>query len=516
MATLLPQFSPPNPLAGIQQDVQFSPPNPLAQQQPIVSQPPPGMFTQQVQQPIAMAQQPVAQQTPVRPRPDANVMGRNMTVTPDGLLAFAPAGSPVQTQVQPTTQVLPLNQPNLAGIQQPGAVAPTTGVIGSEEALQAGQAGAVGALTGGAQTATQQIQQGLGQAGQFLGQAGQNISDAERRALALLQGAGQEAQGLFGGVGQESARLFGQGAEELRPFVSPGQQANQVQAALSGALGPEAQAQAFANFTDSPGQQFLRDRAEQSLLRREAALGGLGGGRVRQALQEQAVGLAQQDLDRQFGRLGQVSGTGLRAAEGLGTILGEQARTGVGLTGQQAGLAQNLGLARAGLVESGGAQQAALNQARAINELDASGATARIAQQTGLSEAQVRQQVGNLVASGRLQAGRDISGAIAGATAGLAGLQEGGGANLANLIGQQGGNLANSLQQEGLITAQSIQNLSTLLANLATQTATGQADLASAGGQIDALGVLGTSGAITTGIERLFDLAGEKSVKGAT
>jgi hypothetical protein len=397
-------------------------------------------------------------------------------------------------------------------MQQPGAVAPTTGVIGSEEALQAGQTGTINALAGGAQTATQQIQQGLGQAGQFLGQAGQNISDAERRALIMLEGADSGVRNIFGQAGGDVSTLFGQGAEELRPFVSPGQQANQVQAALSGALGPEAQAEAFQNFTDSPGQQFLRDRAEQSLLRREAALGGLGGGRVRQALQEQAVGLAQQDLDRQFGRLGQVSGTGLRAAEGLGTLLGQQARTGVDLTGQQAGLAQNLGLARAGLVESGGAQQAALNQARAINELDASGATARIAQQTGLSEAQVRQQMSQLISSGRLQAGRDISGAIAGATAGLAGLQEGGGVNFANLIGQTGGNLATSLQQEGLIDAQSIQNLSTLLANLATQTASGQADLASAGGQIDAAGVLGTNTAVQTAISDLAEMLGKESV----
>ena len=59
-----------------------------------------------------------------------------------------------------------------------------------------------------------------------------------------------------------------------------------LEAAFSGALGPEAQAAAFANFRESAGQKYFRERQEQALLRNAAAIGGIGGGRVRTALQE--------------------------------------------------------------------------------------------------------------------------------------------------------------------------------------------------------------------------------------
>ena len=47
-----------------------------------------------------------------------------------------------------------------------------------------------------------------------------------------------------------------------------------------------------------------------------AALGGLGGGNVRTALQEQAFGRAQTDYENQLGRLAGLSAQGLTAAQG--------------------------------------------------------------------------------------------------------------------------------------------------------------------------------------------------------
>jgi hypothetical protein len=80
----------------------------------------------------------------------------------------------------------------------------------------------------------------------------------------------------------------------------------------------EQQQQAFAAFNESPGQKFMRDRAQKNLLRNSSAIGGLGGGNVRSALVEQGVGFAQQDYNNQFARLGQIAGQGQAATTNLG------------------------------------------------------------------------------------------------------------------------------------------------------------------------------------------------------
>jgi hypothetical protein len=113
-----------------------------------------------------------------------------------------------------------------------------------------------------------------------------------------------------------SARDFAR--EQQQPFQEAGVAALEQQKALMGLSGAEAQQQAFANFQESPGQAFLRKRQERALLRNASAIGGLGGGNVRTALQEQAAGFALQDLENQFGRLGQIAGQGRAAGASLG------------------------------------------------------------------------------------------------------------------------------------------------------------------------------------------------------
>lgn len=133
---------------------------------------------------------------------------------------------------------------------------PQTGLIGSEQALQGGLQGALGAIGRGADIA--------------------------------------------GGV--------------LQPFAGGGAQAFQQQTALSGAAGPQAQRQAFASFQASPGQDFLRQQGEQALLRNQGAIGGIGGGNVRRELVRQGIGFAAQDFGNQFNRLGSLSQIGAGAA----------------------------------------------------------------------------------------------------------------------------------------------------------------------------------------------------------
>lgn len=116
----------------------------------------------------------------------------------------------------------------------------------------------------------------------------------------------------------ETGRQFDVTQANLQPFQEAGVGALSQQQALLGLSGQEAQQQAFAGLQESPGQQFLRDRQQRALLRNASAIGGLGGGNVRTALQQQAVGFGQQDIQNQFGRLGQLAGQGQSAVTNLG------------------------------------------------------------------------------------------------------------------------------------------------------------------------------------------------------
>jgi len=135
---------------------------------------------------------------------------------------------------------------------------------------------------------------------------------------------------------QLQQQQFEQTQAQLAPYREAGTQALEQQQALLGLLGPEAQAKAYQAYTESPGQAFLRQRGEQALLRNAAATGGLGGGNVLSALQQQGIGFAQQDLQNQLARLTSLSEAGRGAAVNTGQF-GAQSAANVGnLLGQQA------------------------------------------------------------------------------------------------------------------------------------------------------------------------------------
>jgi len=166
------------------------------------------------------------------------------------------------------------------------------------------------------------------------GAAVKGTIDAKKAA----QRAGR-AQAGAAGEGQEIVRSqFDLTQQDFRPTIEAGGQALQQQQALLGLSGSEAQSSAFGNIQESPGQRFIRKRQERSLLRNAAAIGGLGGGNVRTALQEQAAGFASQDIDKQFGRLQTLSGGGQQAASNLGQFGAGAAanRANLGVTGGQA------------------------------------------------------------------------------------------------------------------------------------------------------------------------------------
>ena len=143
----------------------------------------------------------------------------------------------------------------------------------------------------------------------------------------------------LGGVEDRFRSDFAGAQEYQAPYREYGQQAAQRQAALTGALGPEAQQQALNEYMQSPALGYLQEQSERALTRNAAALGGLGGGNVRQDLTKLTADLYGQDFQNQFNRLGDI------------------ATRGYGAAATSAGLAQNMATGAANLGATGAGYQ---------------------------------------------------------------------------------------------------------------------------------------------------------------
>lgn len=185
----------------------------------------------------------------------------------------------------------------------------------------------------------------VGIAGSFLG--ARSAGRAATRAADFQSGAAEQGIDV---QNEQFQRILGL----LGPSAEGGDLARQQQLALLGLLGPEAQQAAQNQFQESPGQQFIRERQQRALTRNQAAIGGLGGGNIRTALQEQAAGFAAQDFGNQFNRLGGLAGQGQQAGIALGQF-GQASAANIGNLLTNRGAAQASGTlgrgeARAGLI----------------------------------------------------------------------------------------------------------------------------------------------------------------------
>lgn len=253
-------------------------------------------------------------------------------------------------------------------------------------------------------------------------------------------------QAIGGGL-QTALGTLGGGLGSAQAEIDIGNVGLESQAALAGLRGPEAQASAFANFQQSPGQQFLTEQAERALTRNAAATGGLGGGNVLQELQRQAIGLAQQDFSNQFQRGQQVLGS----------------------------------------------QQAS---ARDLSGLAAQG---------GILGSQLISGAAGDIGAGRFTTGQQLAQAASGTTAGLANLQNQLGAGQANILGQGTTNLANLVSGTGTASSALQQQLAQILANIGTGTAASAATPISLAGQFDAAGILGQNAAVQGALGQLLE-----------
>lgn len=348
---------------------------------------------------------------------------------------------------------------------------PQTGLSGAESALRGGLTGGVGAVQQGTQSALNTLLGGFN-VGQ--GQLQQGIS-----ALQGVPGAQATEVDLQAGQGQ-----FQQGIQGLQQFQGAGQQAQQRLAALTGASGVDAQRQAFADFTASPGQEFLQREGQNAIINQAAATGGLGGGNVQRELTRFGQGLAQQDLQNQISNLGDVTGQGLQAAGQAGQLFGQAGGQVGQLTGQRAQLGTQANISNAN-------RQGQLAQAQAQLFGQGAGAATQLAGQgAGLQfgagqniAGQFGQTAGQL-AGARTGAGRDIAAAIGGTTGRLSNLSNQQGQNLSDIFGAGGINIAELQRLAG--TAGGQQQLAALLANISTQQGTQLGGFAQNTGQVGA------------------------------
>jgi hypothetical protein len=189
---------------------------------------------------------------------------------------------------------------------------------------------------------------------------------AETQANASQAGIGEQ-RSQFDAIQQllQPYVQAGTGAiSQFQPFQQAGAQAFQRQQAIAGLLGPVAQQEAIAGIEQSPGFQANVQQGEEALLQRASATGGLRGGNIQAALAQFRPQMLQQEIDKQYGRLGGFSSTGLGVSEAL-------YRGGQASAVNQASQAGAVGSNVANLLGQQGAAMAGgeLGQARAYGNL---------------------------------------------------------------------------------------------------------------------------------------------------
>jgi len=274
-------------------------------------------------------------------------------------------------------------------------------------------------------------------------------SGQQQSEMAQLQGLAGGEQALTEGqraslenlyrTQQRTSGLYDKGIGYYEPYTQAGLGAYNQQAALSGALGPEAQQKAYAAYQQSPGVAFAQQEAERAILRNASALGGLGGGNVRDELSRRAVGTYMQDFQNQFGRLGDVSAQGYNAANQAANM-----------RGMQAGSEQTLGMTAA---------QIPMNVGSAI-------AQGRF--QTGQTIGGQRGQLGQIMGNQAYQAGSDIASAIANTTSSLSALTNAQGAGMSDIMSNTVNNVNNLYQAAAAGDSEAISQLQSILSNLST------------------------------------------------
>lgn len=311
-----------------------------------------------------------------------------------------PQAQSIPPPQQPAPQAIPqvqlgnaYAQPQIINRAQTGVQAPPTGLIGSEQALNLGQAGAINAINTGTQTARTDIQSAIG------------------------------------GIDQNNAA--------------------KLQADLTGANGPAAQASAQQLIQQSPAAKYQMEQTLRATERSAAARGGLLGGNVALELQRNAAGIASQDYQNQFANLGTVADRTL-----------------------------NQGVIKAGLAKD----------------------LASAAQSAGIQTAGIMGSTAGQIAQGRSAAGYAIAQNAQQAASNISNLLSQQGVAVSDMLAKDISTVTDMIYQAGAQDSLDSKNLAAILANIAGGQASTVAQGQAAIGEANAAGTLGVANAIQSGI----------------
>jgi len=237
--------------------------------------------------------------------------------------------------------------------------------------------------------------------------AGRLEREAFREQAGLEREAGQLEAGAFrqfADVERETAGIraggFREAAGRFEPFAVGGAEAAQQEAALSGALGPEAQQRAIDAQVESPFTRFIEQRGRQQIGQGFAAGGGLGGGERLRALTEFGQGVATQSLSQQLQNLRSIRQQGFGATGNIAELIARA-------TGAEAGGVSGAGSALLGAAgaEAGGIRGAgrAIVGGGAAEARGISGAATSLANARLSSAGQIQQGISGIATTGALQ-----------------------------------------------------------------------------------------------------------------
>lgn len=121
----------------------------------------------------------------------------------------------------------------------------------------------------------------------------------------------------------------------------------QVSSPYAGMTGAEAQQAAISKISESPLLQELTRQGEQAILQQSAATGGLRGGNIQGALAQFRPRMLQDEIDKQYSRMAQLSGLGQQSILGSPTTASQAYPTGTGVDTSIAQLYSQLGQSNA-------------------------------------------------------------------------------------------------------------------------------------------------------------------------
>jgi hypothetical protein len=142
----------------------------------------------------------------------------------------------------------------------------------------------------------------------------------------------------------QQMKMFNQQQKMLKPFVGMAEGSMGQMGVLSGMEGAQAQQAAISQLESSPLFQSQIQQGEEAMLQNASATGGLRGGNTMAALAQYRPQMLQQEIDRQYDRLGGIANLGMgplgQASASFGQMAGAQGAAGQNLANIQQQLGQ--------------------------------------------------------------------------------------------------------------------------------------------------------------------------------